>query len=249
MSRINIMGVPVDALTMNQTIHKIMTHIQEGTPTQHMAINPAKVIRMMEDPNVRNGIRRCEIISVDGVGFYFASHFLGKPLPERVTGIDLMDNLLQEAAKRGLRPYFLGAKQEVVERAVQHYKQKFPALEFAGFRNGYFTPEEEENIAVTIGEAKADLLFVAISSPKKEQFLAKWRDTINIPFCMGVGGSFDVIAGKVKRAPKVLQRLGLEWTYRWKQEPRRMLRRNVVDTPKFVALVVINKLTGLEVPQ
>ena len=110
-------------------------------------------------------------------------------------------------------------------------------------------PEEEEGIAKSIGEAKADMLFVAISSPKKEQFLGQWRDTINIPFCMGVGGSFDVIAGKVKRAPKILQKLGLEWTYRWKQEPKRMLRRNIVDTPKFLALVVINKLTGLEVPQ
>ena len=249
MSRINIMGVPVDALTMDQTVQKIMYHIQKGKPFQHMAINPAKVIRMMEDQDVREGIRRCEVISVDGVGFYFASHFLGKPLPERVTGIDLMDNILKEASQRGLKPYFLGAKEDVLQKAVAHYQQKFPNLEFAGFRNGYFSEEEEEEIAKSIGKANADMLFVAISSPKKEQFLAKWRDTINIPFCMGVGGSFDVISGKVKRAPKILQKLGLEWTYRWKQEPKRMLRRNMIDTPKFVALVVINKITGLEVPQ
>ena len=248
MSRINIMGVPVDALTMDQTVQKIISYIEKGTPSQHMAINPAKVIRMMEDKQVRDGIRRCEVISVDGIGFLFASRVLGKPLPERVTGIDLMDNLLQEASNRGLRPYFLGAKQEVVEKAVAHYQQKFPNLEFAGFRNGYFSLEDEKGIAESIAEAQADMLFVAISSPKKEQFLAQWRDTMNIPYCMGVGGSFDVIAGKVKRAPKLLQRLGLEWTYRWKQEPRRMLRRNAIDTPKFLALVVTSKITGLEVP-
>jgi N-acetylglucosaminyldiphosphoundecaprenol N-acetyl-beta-D-mannosaminyltransferase len=247
--RIKIMGVPVDALSMDQTVDKIIGHIERGELTQHMAINPGKVVRMMEDPGVRKTVRRCEVISADGIGFVWASRFLGMPLPERVTGIELMDRLLQVASERGLKPYFLGAKEEVVVAAVEHYQQKHPELCFAGYRNGYFKPEEEAGIADAIRDSGADMLFVAISSPKKEQFLGGWRDRMQVPYCMGVGGSFDVIAGKVDRAPDWMQRYGLEWSYRWIQEPRRMLRRNVVDTPKFLALALTYRLTGLEVPE
>ncbi len=249
MARVNIMGVPVDALSMAETVDKIIEHIERGDQTQHMAINPAKVVRMMEDPEVRRTVRRCEVISADGIGFVWASRFLGKPLPERVTGIELMDRLMAQAAQRGLKPYFLGAKEEIVTAAVKHYQNKHPDLSFAGFRNGYFKQEDEQGIADGIRESGADMLFVAISSPKKEQFLGAWRDQMQVPYCMGVGGSFDVIAGKVDRAPEWMQKRGLEWSYRWIQEPRRMLRRNMVDTPKFLVLALTYRLTGLEVPQ
>ena len=249
MARVNIMGVPVDALSMSETVDKIIGHIERGDQTQHMAINPAKVVRMMEDAEVRKTVRRCEVISADGIGFVWASRLLGNPLPERVTGIELMDRLMEQAAQRQLKPYFLGAKEEVVTAAVEHYQSKHPELLFAGYRNGYFKKEEEQSIADAIRESGADMLFVAISSPKKEQFLGSWRDRMHVPYCMGVGGSFDVIAGKVDRAPEWMQKRGLEWSYRWIQEPRRMLRRNMVDTPKFLVLALAYRLTGLEVPQ
>ena len=243
------MGVPVDALSMDETVDKIIDHIERGELLQHMAINPAKVVRMMEDPEIRKTVRRCEVISADGIGFVWASRLLGNPLPERVTGIELMDRLLAQAAQRQLKPYFLGAKEEVVTTAVAHYEKKHPNLSFAGYRNGYFKLEEEQDIADAIRDSGADMLFVAISSPKKEQFLGAWRDRLQVPYCMGVGGSFDVIAGKVDRAPEWMQKRGLEWSYRWIQEPRRMFRRNMIDTPKFLVLALANHLTGLEVPQ
>jgi len=248
MTRINFMGVPIDALSMEETVEKVLGLIKNNQPSQHVCINPGKVIRMMEDAQVRKAIRRCEVISADGIGVVWFSKILGCPLPERVTGIELMDNLLAAAAREGLRPYFLGAKEEVLVKAVAHYQKRYPNLQFAGYRNGYFAPHEEATIAEQIRDSGAHMLFVAISSPKKEQFLGEWRDTMAVPFCMGVGGSFDVIAGKVKRAPPWMQKAGLEWSYRWLQEPRRMLRRNLLDTPKFVALAVLSRVTGLEVP-
>ena len=243
------MGVPVDALSMDQTVEKVLAMIADKQQFQHVCINPGKVIRMMEDPEIRDIVRRCEVISADGIGVVWFSKLLGCPLPERVAGIELMDNLLVAAAASGLKPYFLGAKPDIVERAVAHYQSKLPSLQFAGWRDGYFKPEQEAEIADQIRESGAHMLFVAISSPKKEQFLGQWRDRMAIPFCMGVGGSFDVVAGKVQRAPQWMQQAGLEWAYRWKQEPRRFMRRNTVDMPKFVLLALLSKLTGLEVPQ
>ena len=247
-NRVSFMGVPIDALTLSETVELIVGRIESGLSTQHVAINPAKIIRMMEDEEIREIVHNCEVISTDGVGVFWFSKLLGCPIPERVTGIALMDSLLQKCAQKGLKPYFLGATEEVLEKAVAHYEQKYPQLEFAGYRNGYFSSAEEEAIADDIGSSGASMLFVAISSPKKEQFLGRWRHKIDIPFVMGVGGSFDVVAGKVQRAPIWMQRLGLEWSYRWIQEPKRMAHRNLVDTPKFVALALIAKYTGLEVP-
>jgi N-acetylglucosaminyldiphosphoundecaprenol N-acetyl-beta-D-mannosaminyltransferase len=233
---------------MDETVNSILDYIERGETVQHVAINAAKILRIIEDSDVRKTVRSCEVISADGIGIVWASKLMGQPLPERVAGIDLMDNLIVEAANRGLKPYFLGAKEEVVKETVEHYQKRLPMLNVAGYRNGYFSDNEEEKIAAYIRDSGADMLFVAISSPKKEIFLGRWRSVIDISFCMGVGGSFDVKSGKVKRAPVMMQRLGLEWAYRWKQEPKRMFRRNIVDMPKFVAAVVAHRFLGLEVP-
>ena len=247
--RIRVMGVPIDALTMEQTVDKILGHIERGEPVQHVAINPAKVLRMVEDSEVRRTINQCEVISADGIGFVLACKLLGQPLPERVAGIDLMDGLIEACAERGFRPYFLGARSEIVEATVAHYRQRFPQLQVAGYRDGYFKEAEEESIANEIAAAGTQLLFVAISSPKKEIFLGRWRHVMNVPYCMGVGGSFDVKAGKVSRAPVLMQKMGMEWAWRWFQEPRRMARRNLVDTPKFLAMVVASRVAGYQVPE
>ena len=136
-----------------------------------------------------------------------------------------------------------------MQETVAHYRKEYPNLQIAGYRNGYFNDADEQQIAEDIRDSGADMLFVAISSPKKEIFLGRWRQTMDIHFCMGVGGSFDVVAGKFDRAPNWVQQMGLEWAYRWKQEPRRMFRRNAVDMPKFVAMVLASKVLGLEVPK
>ena len=171
MNRVKFMGVPVDALNIDQTVDRVLELIDSGVSFQHVCINPGKIVRMMEDPEIRKIVRRCELISADGIGVVWMAKLLGVPIPERVAGIDLMDRLMDACAAHGLKPYFLGATQEVLERSVSHYRKKLPSLEFAGFRNGYFKEEEEESIADAIRESGAHMLFVAISSPKKEQFL------------------------------------------------------------------------------
>lgn len=237
MSRIDFMGCPIDALDMEQTIARIERWVGEKVPRQHVVVNVAKVVEMRNDDHLRDIIASCDMINVDGMPIVWASKLLGSPLPCRVAGVDLFQNLIQVCAEKGYRPFFFGAEEWVVKQVVDTYRTKYPALEVAGFRNGYYAPEEEESIAKMICDSKADMLFVAFSSPKKEKFLNRWMPVMNVPFCMGVGGSFDIVAGKTKRAPEWMQQSGLEWFYRILQEPRRMWLRYAKTNPVFIWMV------------
>jgi N-acetylglucosaminyldiphosphoundecaprenol N-acetyl-beta-D-mannosaminyltransferase len=155
-----------------------------------------------------------------------------------VPGIDLMFGMLRRGNEGGYRVYCLGASQDVLDTVVKRIGVDFPGVKVAGSRNGYFKEAEDEEIAKTIAAAKPDILLVAMTSPKKEKFLARWSSVMGVPVCHGVGGSFDVYAGKVQRAPEVWQRLGLEWLYRVKQEPRRLWKRYLVTNVLFLGLIV-----------
>ena len=167
----------------------------------------------------------------------WASRILRKPLPERVAGIDLMYGLLERGSRHGYRVYCLGATEEVSQKVADRIGRDYPGVILAGRRNGYFADDEEESIAETIAAASPDILFVAITSPKKENFLARWSEKMGVPVCHGVGGSFDVMAGKVQRAPEIWQHLGLEWLYRVKQEPRRLWKRYFVTNILFIRMI------------
>ncbi len=188
------------------------------------------------DPELRQIINECALINVDGMPVVWAARLLGKPLKERVAGVDLFEALMQRAASAGWRVFLLGAREEVVSGVKHAYEKKYRGLTIAGYRNGYWKPEEEEAVVEQIAAARADLLFVAISSPKKEQFLGRYQERMKIPFAMGVGGTFDVAVGKVKRAPVWMQKSGLEWFYRFLQEPRRMFRRYFIEDMAFIWL-------------
>jgi len=166
----------------------------------------------------------------------WAARMLGIPIKERVAGVDLFEALMQRSSQRQWRVYLLGAREEVVSAVKQVYEKKYPGLIIAGYRNGYWKPEEEAGVVEAITAARADLLFVAISSPKEEHFLGQYQAQMRIPFAMGVGGTFDVAVGRVKRAPVWMQRSGLEWFYRFLQEPRRMFRRYFIDDMAFIGL-------------
>ena len=202
-------------------------------PHQHVVINADKVVKAHRDPELRRIINECALINADGMPVVWASRLLGKPLKERVAGVDLFDALMRRAAEKGWRVYLLGAREEVVSGVKHLYEKRYPSLVFAGYRNGYWKPEEEASVAAAIGEARPDLLFVAISSPKKEQFLGRYQAEMKVPFAMGVGGTFDVAVGKVKRAPVWMQKSGFEWFYRFLQEPRRMFHRYFIDDMAF----------------
>lgn len=240
--RVKICDIPVDVLTMQETIDLIDDAITRRLRVQHCAINAAKLVHALKDDHLKKSISESDIVNADGKAIVWASSFLNKPLPERVAGIDLMHELVELAAKKKYRIFFLGAKQDIVEKVVQKYSDIHGEGIVAGFRDGYFKAEEEASVAKLIAKSRADILFVAMSSPKKEIFLNTYKSVLNVPFIMGVGGSFDVAAGHVKRAPMWMQKSGLEWLFRVIQEPRRMWKRYLTTNSAFIYIILKEKL-------
>jgi N-acetylglucosaminyldiphosphoundecaprenol N-acetyl-beta-D-mannosaminyltransferase len=237
--RITLMGCQVDNLSMEETLGRIEQFIQSGRPHQHVVVNVDKLVKASRDPELRQIINDCALINADGMPVVWASRLLGKPLKERVAGVDLFEALMRRAGEKGWRVFLLGAREEVVSKVAETYQRKYPRLQLAGYRNGYWKGEAEEaEVARQVRDSQADLLFVAISSPKKEQFLGRYQAEMKIPFAMGVGGTFDVAIGRVKRAPVWMQKSGLEWFYRFLQEPRRMFRRYFIEDMAFIWLFI-----------
>ena len=233
--RYPILNTYVNALSMDETVDYIKKVIARRTPpVQHVVINALKVNLMEEDPKLRGIVNACPLINADGSSILWAAKQLGVPVEERVTGIDLFLRLVKEAAENGYKIYLFGAKEEVVTKVRDVFQQQYPTLQIVGYRNGYFTPEQEPQIVADMAASGADMMFVAFSSPKKEYWVNKYLNQLNIPFVMGVGGSFDVVAGVTKRAPEFWQKIGMEWFYRFIQEPRRLWKRYVVGNAVFI---------------
>lgn len=233
-----LFDVPVHALTMGQVVELAERAIEQRARLHIGVVNAAKIVNMRRDEQLREAVLSSDLIVADGMSVVWASRLLGRRLPERVAGIDLMMELLKRAHERGYRVYCLGARAEVLREAVARILALYPDVNIVGARDGYFSEDEEAAVAAEIAAAKPDMLFVAITSPKKERLLARWSEAIQVPICHGVGGSFDVLAGTVKRAPRAWQSLGLEWLYRVLQEPRRMWRRYLVTNTAFVGMVL-----------
>lgn len=234
-----LLGTPVHNLTMQETLALIEDTIDRKEHIHHTVVNAGKIVAMHENPELRESVINADLINADGQAVVWASRILGKPLKERVAGIDLMENLVALAHRKRYKVFFFGAKEEIVKKVVEQYSQKFNSSIIAGYRNGYFRKEEEDVIARQIADSGAQILFVAITSPKKENFLYQNRSVLQpVNFIMGVGGSFDVVAGFVKRAPHWMQKTGLEWLYRVYQEPGRMFKRYLVGNTKFIKLLL-----------
>lgn len=240
--RVHLLGLPVDDLTMDETLAVIDDFVASRTVHQHVVVNVSKVVQANRDPGFRKVIEDCDLINVDGQPIIWAARLLGVPLRERVTGVDLMERLFERAGERGYRIYLLGARPEVVAAVARRVASEHPGAVVVGHQDGYWAAEHEGLVAERIHAARPDLLFVAISSPTKERFLARWKGMIEAPFVMGVGGSFDVYAGEVRRAPAGMRRFGLEWAYRIYQEPGRLWRRYAGDAPRFAWLVLRARL-------
>jgi N-acetylglucosaminyldiphosphoundecaprenol N-acetyl-beta-D-mannosaminyltransferase len=234
--RRDLFGIEIDALDMKGTVDLIMRLIDQRVPVQHVALNAAKVVMVSKDAKLRAVIRACQVVNADGQSVVMASRLLRQPLPERVAGIDLFAELVKRSAENGRSVYFLGARDDVLDEMVSRFRTRYPTLRIAGFRNGYWNDDAE--VIEQVRAVQPDLLFLAIPSPRKEFWLAEHLPALGVPFAMGVGGSFDVLAGKVKRAPKWVQRIGCEWVYRLVQEPRRMWKRYLVGNTAFMWLTV-----------
>jgi N-acetylglucosaminyldiphosphoundecaprenol N-acetyl-beta-D-mannosaminyltransferase len=238
-NKVVLFDVEIDNLTMSETLEIIKKTIEEEKQIHHTVINAGKVVSMQKDPELKQSVINADLINADGMGIVWASKILRKPLKERVTGIDVMENLVALSFKNNWKIFLLGAKQEVVKKVAEIYSEKYSPNIIAGYRNGYFTKDEETIIAKNIAESGANLLFVAITSPKKENFLYQHRETLKkVNFTMGVGGSFDVVSGLVNRAPLWMQNSGLEWFYRFIQEPKRMWKRYLIGNAKFLILTI-----------
>jgi N-acetylglucosaminyldiphosphoundecaprenol N-acetyl-beta-D-mannosaminyltransferase len=236
-SRVHFLGAPLDPVTIDEAIERVDQAVATRRPALNASLNAAKLVRIQTDSELRESIELCDLVTADGVPVVWAARALGHPVPGRVNGTDLMEILFAHAAQRGYSVYLLGSEPGILSRARAEIELRYPAIRIAGTQHGFFSPSEEPAVVERIAAARPDILFVALGTPQKELFQARHRDELGVPFTMGVGGSFDVLAGARRRAPRWAQRTGLEWAFRLAQEPRRLAGRYVVGNSRFVYLV------------
>jgi len=240
--RIKILNATIDVLTEKQTVRLVDKYIYAHEPLHLIGVNADKINMMNQDANFAQLVNGCGIINADGASVVLASKFLGKPLPERVAGIDLMDSLVKHAVVKQHSIYLLGARENVAQKAKRILLENNPGLKVAGVHNGYFKENEWPEIYNQIASAKPDIVFVGITSPVKEYLVEYFQKKGCTATFMGVGGSFDVISGLIPRAPKWMQRCNLEWLFRVMKEPRRLFKRYFVGNFRFVYSVLIEKI-------
>lgn len=230
--RVDILGVPVDRLSMDQAVQRVAELVRAGRPARVITLNPEYLYRAVtDDKSLLEMVHRAELVTADGEGIVWAGRVAGTPFPERVTGIDLMLAMLQRAAKEGWRVFLLGAAPGVAEEAAENLRRQHPGLQVVGTYHGYFKQDEETAVAELVRVAKPQLLFAALGAPKQERFIDRHIESIGPVVAMGVGGSFDVIAGRITRAPRWMQSLHIEWLGRLVMEPSRWRRMLVL--PRF----------------
>ena len=231
-----ILDVPVVPYTMDEAVTKLTQDTLRQKRNFVVTAN-AEIIMMAQDDKEYKTLlsETADLILPDGAGTVWAGNYLGYTIPERVAGYDLYLRLLEEAAKNNIPVYFFGGKPGIAEEAAEEGKRRWPGLKMAGCRNGYFSAEEEPEIIEGINRSGAVMLFAALGAPKQEKWLAKYRDQLKPCLLMGIGGSFDVLAGKVQRAPKWMQDAKLEWFFRLVKQPSRF--RRMLALPKFVFAV------------
>jgi len=241
MKTFELFGTKMHALTMHETLEQIDNNIQQDGFMQHSVVNVAKLVNMQTDRQLAASVNNCDLVNIDGMGVVWGASLLGYPVKERITGVDLFVELMTLCQQQQYPIYLLGASQQVLDRLLAKLARQYPQLKVAGAHHGYFWDKEQE-VVQQIGKSGARLLFVAISSPMKENFINRWQKELGVNFVMGVGGTFDVLAGKVKRAPLWMQKSGLEWLFRVLQEPGRMWKRYLFTNSKFIWMVIKAKL-------
>lgn len=229
-------GLKVNSLTQKETIDLIIDSVYQKQILSHCVINVAKLVNAQKNDSLRKSVNTCDIVNADGMGVVWGARLMGLNIPERVTGMDLMLALFDRLEGSDLSVYFLGATDEVLKQAIARIREQYPKLKISGAHHGYFKGDDI-SVVRDIQSKQPDFVFVAMTSPFKEHFIATYQKTLGVPFMMGVGGSLDIISGKVSRAPLWMQNSGLEWLYRLCREPRRMWRRYLVTNVKFLWMI------------
>ena len=236
---VKILDVPVHPLTMQEAVSALEESIANGEQAFVVTANAEIIMMCQQDAEYKKIVSQdAQLVLADGAGAVWAGRHLGYKVPERVAGFDLYCNLLKEAAVKGYKAYFFGGSPGIAEAAKAKSEELYPGVQVVGCRNGYFQEEESQAIIEEINASGADMLFAALGAPKQEKWLVRYHDQLNPKVLMGIGGSFDVFAGKMERAPKWMQDASLEWLFRLYKQPSRFMR--MMALPKFVLKVIFN---------
>lgn len=240
--RIRVLGVPVDCVTMDQALDWADSKMDGHCPCTILAVNPEKVIRAQQDSTLLDQLRTADLLIPDGIGVILAMRLLGLGQAERVPGSELMPKLCERAVVKGYSVFLFGASAEVNQQAVAAVQRRYPGIQIVGSHHGYVKEDEMQLVVTRINDCQPDLLFVALGSPHQELWMARYLPQLHVKICQGVGGTFDVIAGRVKRAPKVFRSFNLEWFYRLMSNPGRIRRQMAL--PIFACKVIKQLVTA-----
>ena len=238
LKRVEILGVPFLHETFDGTVDLLTRRVLKGEKIQVVTANPEIVMMCRDNPYFMTMLQNADIITPDGIGIVMASRWMGQPLPERVAGFELLNGLMSRANENGWKYVLLGASPASCKGAADKLKELYPDAQCVGHFDGYFSPESEIQIIESIQEARPHFLFVGLGAPRQEEWIAKYLQDLPVNLAMGVGGSFDVLSGTVKRAPKVWQKFNIEWLYRLLAQPKRWRRQLML--PKFALIVLWN---------
>lgn len=237
MDKVNILGVHIDMVNIDEAAKLIMEFLDSDGLHAVYTPNSEIIMRAYRDGEFAKLLNRADLLTADGIGVVYASKILKKPIKERAAGYDIARVVLREINDTGHKLFLFGGKPGVAEEAKEKLLSEYSNLNIVGLRNGYFNPEEEAEIVGEINASGADIVFVCLGAPKQEEWIDRHREELNVRVAMGIGGSLDVFAGRVERAPEFFCKTGLEWFYRLCKEPWRIGR--MMDLPKFAFTVLL----------
>jgi N-acetylglucosaminyldiphosphoundecaprenol N-acetyl-beta-D-mannosaminyltransferase len=241
MEEIKIFNIRINPLKISEFLEIIEANIRDGGKLIQNGVNAASINELVKNEELVHAYTNSDLINIDGMSLVWSLRFLGYSVPERVACPDLADILLERAAKNNFKVFLFGAKEKSVMLSKEYLMQKFPDLLIVGHRNGYYGERDELDIVNLINSKNPDILFIGMPSPCKELFIEKYRNHLTVKYILGVGGYFDILSGRIKRAPKWMQNIGLEWSYRLLQEPTRMFYRYVIGNFNFIWIILKEK--------
>lgn len=237
-----MLGLNIDRVNMDEALAVIDQFIARRQPSHVVTADSSMVVIAKEDPELYAIIERADLVTPDGAGVVWASRLLGQPIRDRVSGVDLVSRICERSVNGGSSVFFLGAAPGIADEAAARLRAKYPGAQIVGTRHGYFSAAEEPAVVEEIRAAAPDVLFVAFGIPKQEKFIDRNKAAMGVPVCIGIGGSFDVHSGRVRRAPVWMQQAGFEWLFRLIQNPSKLSK--VMKLPRFVLLALRVKLFG-----
>lgn len=237
---VDILGVPVDYVTMDKAVERALSFLSEESVKSIYTPNAEIMMAAQREPQLKKVLGEADLLVADGAGVVLASKIMGKALPERVAGFDLVNRIFQTPRESKIKFFLFGGKPGIAEKAGEKILSMYKDVEMAGYRNGYFSKNDESGIIDQINSSDADILLVALGAPKQEFWIQEHKSKLKVKICIGVGGSLDVFAGCAKRAPVFFQKNGLEWLYRLYKEPWRYKR--MLDLPRFVILALRTRM-------